>query len=240
MALYCFIRGVSVLVRVSDINNKDKTIASGSLPFFQNNFFHDLRFRVSATHVPLADFSHEPNDYKMKKLKLDELGRMSVDQFKDSEKLPVVIVLDNVRSLHNVGSAFRTADAFRIEKIILTGITGTPPHREIEKTALGATQSVAWSYEEATSTALQKLKSEDYLITLVEQTSESQALHRFEISEGKKYCLVFGNEVNGISEDCLPLADGSLEIPQFGTKHSLNVSVCLGIVAWEFFKKLMF
>jgi 23S rRNA (guanosine2251-2'-O)-methyltransferase len=176
----------------------------------------------------------------MKKLKLDELGRISVDQFKDSEKLPVVLVLDNVRSLHNVGSAFRTGDAFRVEKIILTGITGTPPHREIEKTALGATLSVSWQYEEHTTVALRKLRAEGYVVVLVEQTSSSQALHQFDISDTKKYCLVFGNEVNGISEECIPLADASLEIPQFGTKHSLNVSVCLGIVAWEFFKKIKF
>jgi 23S rRNA (guanosine2251-2'-O)-methyltransferase len=174
----------------------------------------------------------------MKKLKLEELGRISVDQFKDSEKLPVVIVLDNIRSLHNVGSAFRTADAFRVEKIILTGITGTPPHREIEKTALGATLSVSWQHVESTESALKTLKEEGYRIILVEQTSESKNLQSFDIADGARYALVFGNEVNGISEECIPLADESLEVPQFGTKHSLNVSVCLGIIVWEFFKKI--
>jgi 23S rRNA (guanosine2251-2'-O)-methyltransferase len=175
----------------------------------------------------------------MKKLKLEELGRISVDQFKDAEKLPVCIVLDNVRSLHNVGSAFRTADAFLLEKIYLTGITGTPPHREIEKTALGATQSVDWEHAVTTAAILQKLKDEGYLIILIEQTTTSRSIHTFQPDPEKKYCLVFGNEVHGISEEALPFADLALEIPQQGTKHSLNISVCLGIVTWEFFKKFL-
>jgi 23S rRNA (guanosine2251-2'-O)-methyltransferase len=175
----------------------------------------------------------------MKKLKLEELGRISVDQFKDAEKLPVCIVLDNVRSLHNVGSAFRTADAFLLEKIYLTGITGTPPHREIEKTALGATQSVDWEHAETTAAILQKLKDKGYCIILIEQTTASQSIHTFQPDPEKKYCLVFGNEVHGISEEALPFADLALEIPQHGTKHSLNISVCLGIVTWELFKKLL-
>jgi 23S rRNA (guanosine2251-2'-O)-methyltransferase len=149
----------------------------------------------------------------MKKLQLEELGRLSVNEFKSTEKLPVCLVLDNVRSLHNVGSAFRTADAFSMQKIYLTGITGIPPHREIEKTALGATNSVDWLYVESTAQLLKDLKE-------------------------SKYCLVFGNEVHGVSEDALPFADMALEIPQHGTKHSLNISVCLGIVTWEMFKKL--
>lgn len=174
----------------------------------------------------------------MKKLKLEELGRITVDEFKGSDKLPVCIVLDNVRSLHNVGSAFRTADAFCFEKIYLTGITGTPPHREIEKSALGATKSVEWEYAKTTEVLLKKLKSDGYLIVLIEQTTESKTLNLFEPTPEKKYCLVFGNEVNGISEEALALADVALEIPQHGTKHSLNVSVCLGIIAWEFFRRL--
>jgi 23S rRNA (guanosine2251-2'-O)-methyltransferase len=174
----------------------------------------------------------------MKKLQLEELGRISVNEFKESDKLPVSIVLDNVRSLHNVGSAFRTADAFRFEKIYLTGITGTPPHREIEKSALGATKSVAWEYAETTHGLLEKLKASGYTIILIEQTTESKTLTLFTPEPGKKYCLVFGNEVNGVSEESLPLADLALEVPQSGTKHSLNVSVCLGIVTWEFFRKL--
>ena len=174
----------------------------------------------------------------MKKLKLEELGRVSVDEFKRSAKLPVSIVLDNVRSLHNVGSAFRTSDAFKLEKIFLTGITGTPPHREIQKTALGATSSVDWQYVEKTAEALKLLKEDNYIIIAIEQTSESRSLETFNPESGKKYCLVFGNEVHGVSEEAIELADLALEIPQHGTKHSLNISVCLGIVSWEFFKRL--
>ena len=174
----------------------------------------------------------------MKKLKLEELGRISVDEFKDAEKIPVCIVLDNVRSLHNVGSAFRTADAFRIEKIYLTGITGTPPHREIQKSALGATESVAWEYVESPAKAIQDLKNQHYQIVIIEQTTESKALNSFTPQPAAKYCLVFGNEVNGVSEEVIAQGDLALEIPQIGTKHSLNISVCLGIVCWEFFKKL--
>jgi len=174
----------------------------------------------------------------MKKLSLDELGRISIDQFKESEKIPVSLVLDNIRSLHNVGSAFRTADAFRVEKIYLTGITGTPPHREIQKTALGATESVAWEYSEQTEQALQKLKAEGYTIVIVEQTTDSLPLQTFFAEKDKKYCLVFGNEVHGVSEEAIAFGDLALEIPQLGTKHSLNISVCLGIVVWEMFKSL--
>lgn len=173
----------------------------------------------------------------MKKLKLDELGRISIDEFKQVEKLRTCIVLDNVRSLHNVGSAFRTADAFRIEKIYLTGITGTPPHREIQKTALGATESVAWEHVENTASLIKQLKDQHYKIIVVEQTDESSSLQDFQPEENENYCLVFGNEVNGVSDDVVALADIAIEIPQEGTKHSLNISVCLGIVVWEFFRK---
>ena len=175
----------------------------------------------------------------MKKLKLHELGRLSVDEFKKAAKIPVCIVLDNVRSLHNVGSAFRTCDAFKLEKIFLTGITGTPPHREIEKSALGATMSVLWEYREKTSALLDELKGDGYIIIAIEQTTESLPLERFNPHPERKYCLVFGNEVNGISDEAIAQADVALEIPQSGTKHSLNISVCLGIVAWEFFRKLI-
>lgn len=174
----------------------------------------------------------------MKKLKLEELGRISVDEFKDAEKIPVSIVLDNVRSLHNVGSSFRTADAFRIEKIFLTGITGTPPHREIQKTALGATESVTWEYFEKPADAVSKLKAEGYKIIVIEQTSSSIPLHQFVPVSTEKYCLIFGNEVDGVSEEVIEYGDVAVEIPQTGTKHSLNISVCLGIVVWEIFRKL--
>ncbi|MCI0751204.1 MAG: RNA methyltransferase [Flammeovirgaceae bacterium] len=173
----------------------------------------------------------------MKKLKLEELGRITIDQFKESEKIPVCILLDNVRSLHNVGSAFRTADAFRIEKIYLTGITGTPPHREIHKTALGATESVAWEYAEHPEEIVNMLKGKGYEITIVEQTTQSKQLQNFSPDKNKNYCLVFGNEVDGVSNGVVALADEAIEIPQAGTKHSLNVSVCLGIVVWEIFRK---
>lgn len=173
----------------------------------------------------------------MRKLKLEELGRISVDQFKSAEKIPVCIVLDNIRSLHNVGSSFRTADAFKVEKIFLTGITGTPPHREIHKTALGATESVPWEYDADPSTAVKRLKDDGYTIVVVEQTTESIPLQKFDVSPTGRYCLVFGNEVNGVSDTVIPIADVALEIPQEGTKHSLNISVCLGIVVWEIFKK---
>lgn len=172
----------------------------------------------------------------MKKLSVEELGRITIDEFKAHEKLPVRILLDNVRSLHNVGSAFRTADAFRIEKIILTGITGTPPHREIQKTALGATESVDWEYVRKPTRAVADAKANGFVIVAVEQTNESKRLDSFDPDPAAKYCLVFGNEVSGISEEVITLADLALEVPQSGTKHSLNISVCLGIVSWEFFK----
>lgn len=175
----------------------------------------------------------------MKKLKLEELGRISVGEYKEAQKLPLCIVLDNIRSLHNVGSAFRTADAFLVEKIFLTGITGTPPHREIQKTALGATESVPWEYVAQPADVVERLKTEGYTILVIEQTTASEMLHDFTPSEAEnaRYALVFGNEVNGVSDDVIALADKAIEIPQSGTKHSLNVSVCLGIVVWEIFRK---
>ena len=176
----------------------------------------------------------------IRKLSMDELDRLSVDEFAQAEKIPICILLDNVRSLHNVGSAFRTSDAFRIEKIYLTGITGQPPHREIQKTALGATESVAWEYHEQTADAVKKLQYQGYQIIIIEQTTGSIPLQTFAPSPTAKYCLVFGNEVNGVSDDVVELADVALEIPQSGTKHSLNISVCVGIVVWEVFKKINF
>ena len=174
----------------------------------------------------------------MKKLKLDELGRISIDEYRSMEKLPVCILLDNVRSLHNVGSVFRSADSFCIEKIFLTGITGTPPHREIQKTALGATESVEWEYVESGESITRELRSAGYTIVIVEQTTASIALQQFEPLPDKKYCLVFGNEVEGVSTDIIRHADVGIEIPQAGTKHSLNISVCAGIVLWEVFRKM--
>ncbi|MDH4089490.1 MAG: RNA methyltransferase [Cyclobacteriaceae bacterium] len=174
----------------------------------------------------------------MKKLRLAELGRITIDEFKEAKKLPICIMLDNVRSLHNVGSAFRTADAFTIEKIFLVGITGKPPHREIQKTALGATDSVNWEYAENPQNVVALLRAQGYKIVIVEQTTESIPLHTFQPSPSGKYCLVFGNEVNGVSESLVKECDVALEIPQAGTKHSLNISVCVGIIIWELFKKM--
>lgn len=174
-----------------------------------------------------------------KKLKLEELGRVDIETFKQTEKIPVTLVLDNVRSMHNVGAMFRTADAFIIEEIILTGITPRPPHREINKSALGATESVKWRYEEQITTLLPKLKEQEYTLIGIEQTSDSQPLNTYPIEKNKRYAVVVGNEVDGLSENGLPLYDHFLEITQMGTKHSLNVSVCGGIVLWEFFKHLI-
>ncbi|MFC6266896.1 RNA methyltransferase [Frigoriflavimonas asaccharolytica] len=174
----------------------------------------------------------------MKKLKLEELGRIDIPTFKKTEKIPLVIVLDNVRSMHNVGAIFRTGDAFLIEKIVLCGITPIPPHREIHKAALGATESVEWIYEKNIDDALIKLSKENFQIIGIEQTTNSKKLNDFTIENHYKYALVLGNEVDGLSENALNLYDEFLEIPQLGTKHSLNVSVCGGIVMWEFFKNL--
>lgn len=174
----------------------------------------------------------------MKKLSMDELNRLSVDEYKEAEKSPLVIILDNIRSLNNVGSAFRTADAFRISKIYLCGITGTPPHRDIQKTALGATESVDWEYAASTLDAVARLKKEGYEICALEQVDKSTLLHHFHPAPTKKYALVFGNEVFGVEEEVILASDHVLEIPQMGTKHSLNISVSMGIAIWDVIAKL--
>lgn len=170
---------------------------------------------------------------------MEELERKSIEEFKTSAKLPVIIVLDNVRSLLNVGSIFRTADAFSIDAIYLCGITGTPPNKEIQKTALGATDSVTWKYYKETKEALEELKKSDYFIYAVEQIENSIKLNQYNLKEkNRKLAFVFGNEVSGVDENVLQLCDAALEIPQTGTKHSLNVSVSAGIVMWEIFRQL--
>ncbi len=176
----------------------------------------------------------------MRKLKVEELQRLSAEEFARAEKTPLVLVLDNVRSGLNVGSAFRTADAFALERVLLCGITAQPPHREILKTALGASESVPWSYFPRTRAAVEALKGEGFAVWGVEQTDASVPLQEFQWKPGEKYALVFGNEVRGLSEEVLPLLDGCLEVPQFGTKHSLNIAVCVGIVVWELFRKWKF
>ncbi|WP_143959423.1 RNA methyltransferase [Litoribacter populi] len=174
----------------------------------------------------------------MKKLSMDELNRLSVEEYKQKAKTPLVLVLDNVRSLNNVGSSFRTADAFRLEKIMLCGITGTPPHREIQKTALGATESVDWEHLPTTLEAIEKLKAEGFQILAIEQVDKSEMLHEFQPEEDQKYAMVFGNEVFGVEQEVIQAADKVIEIPQLGTKHSLNISVTMGIVIWDLVSKM--
>ncbi len=164
---------------------------------------------------------------------MEELGRLSVDAFRKTDKMPVTVVLDNVRSMHNVGSIFRTSDAFLIEKIILCGYTPRPPHRDINKTALGATETVAWEYVDATTTAILELKRRGYWIAAIEQAGESIMLPEIKLPENRPVCVVFGNEVDGVDDDVLALCDAAIEIPQMGMKHSLNVSVAAGIVLYE-------
>jgi len=172
----------------------------------------------------------------MRKLNIDELHRISREDFEKAEKLPIIIVLDNIRSLSNVGAFFRTADAFRIGELVLCGITACPPHREIHKTALGADETVKWRYFETTESACQVLKTEGYRIYAVEQVEGSIPLQDFEFAERTAYIL--GNEVEGVSEEALPYCEGAIELPQVGTKHSINVSVCAGIVMWKAFEQL--
>ncbi len=168
---------------------------------------------------------------------MDQLQRPDVETFKKQDKTPIILVLDNVRSMHNVGSAFRTSDAFAVEKIILGGITGTPPHREIEKTALGATSSVDWEHTIDTCGRLEELKKQGYTILAIEQAEGSIMLHDFQPYPENKYAFVFGNEVHGVDEQIMKIVDHCIEIPQFGTKHSFNISVTIGIVLWDFVSK---
>lgn len=174
----------------------------------------------------------------MKKRVNEELGRKTVSEFKNSPKIPVVVVLDNVRSHNNTGSVFRTADAFLTEKMVLCGITPVPPHRDIQKTALGATESVDWLYYSKTVDAVKALKEDGYIIVSVEQVEGAFELQDFRVESGKKYALIFGHEINGVSQEVVDISDACIEIPQFGTKHSFNIAVSAGIVLWEFFKKL--
>tara|TARA_R110002012_G_C11559978_1_gene603331 strand:- start:97 stop:627 length:531 start_codon:yes stop_codon:yes gene_type:complete len=174
----------------------------------------------------------------MRKLENSELDRLNVEEFKQVEKTPICIVLDNVRSLNNIGSVFRTADAFLIEKIYLCGITATPPHKDIHKTALGATDSVAWEHRESTLELLEELREEGYTSLAVEQAENAVMLNDFKVEENKKYALIFGNEVKGVSQEVVSASDLVLEIPQYGTKHSLNISVSVGVVVWDLWAKL--
>lgn len=175
----------------------------------------------------------------MRKLNILELNRINADEFREADKLPLVVILDQVRSLHNVGSVFRSSDAFRVEEICLCGITAIPPHPEIHKTALGAEDTVSWSYYEKTEEAVEKLHSEGYTVLAIEQVENSIMLDEFKPDANKKYAVIFGNEVKGVQQTVVDLCDNCIEIPQYGTKHSLNVSVTAGIVIWEFAKSLI-
>ena len=176
------------------------------------------------------------NERTMRKLGIDELNRLSKDDFEQADKLPIIIILDNIRSLSNVGAFFRSADAFRIGELILCGITACPPHREIHKTALGADETVKWRYFDTTEAACRQLKTEGYRIFAIEQVEDSVPLQNFVFESQTAYIL--GNEVEGVSEQALPYCDGAIELPQAGTKHSINVSVCAGIVMWKLFEQL--
>jgi 23S rRNA (guanosine2251-2'-O)-methyltransferase len=174
----------------------------------------------------------------MRKLKNSELNRLSVEEFKTSKKTPLIVVLDNIRSLNNIGSVFRTCDAFLIEKIYLCGITAKPPHKDIHKTALGSTESVTWEYVESTIGLIERLKTENVQIISIEQTENATMLNAFTPQQQTTYAIVFGNEVKGVSQDVVSASDTVIEIPQFGTKHSLNISVSCGVVIWDVFSKL--
>ncbi|OIQ22589.1 MAG: RNA methyltransferase [Flavobacterium sp. MedPE-SWcel] len=173
----------------------------------------------------------------MRKLENSELDRKSVDDFKKAEKTPLIIILDNIRSLHNIGSVFRTSDAFLVEKIYLCGITATPPNKEIHKTALGATDTVAWEHNKDVLEVITSLQKDDVDVWAVEQVENSVLLNDFTPKKDKKLAIVFGNEVKGVSQKAIELCNGSIEIPQLGTKHSLNISVSAGIVVWDIFQK---
>ncbi len=174
----------------------------------------------------------------MRKLKNNELGRITVEEFKTVEKTPLIVVLDNIRSLNNIGSVFRTSDAFLIEKIYLCGITATPPNKDIHKTALGATESVAWEYVEDTLTLVEKLKKENIKVLAIEQAENSTKLNAFHPKKNEKYAIVMGNEVKGVQQEVVDASDLCIEIPQLGTKHSLNISVTTGVVLWDLFQKM--
>jgi len=174
----------------------------------------------------------------MRKLANSELERKNIDEFKQATKTPLIIVLDDIRSLHNIGSVLRTADAFLIEQVYLCGITATPPNKEIHKTALGATDTVTWEYAKDVLEVIEKLKKENVAVYAIEQVENSVMLNDFQVAANQKYALVFGNEVKGVAQEAIHLSDGVIEIPQLGTKHSLNISVSAGIVVWDLFQKI--
>ena len=183
---------------------------------------------------------HFIRNANMRKLKNKELNRIEVEQFKTEDKTPLIVVLDNIRSLNNIGSVFRTSDSFLIEKIFLCGITATPPHKDIHKTALGATDSVTWEHVDETIDVVKKLQVEGVKVLAIEQVDESIKLQDFTIESNQKYAIVMGNEVYGVQQEVVDICDNTIEIPQYGTKHSLNISVTTGIVLWDLFKKMKY
>lgn len=174
----------------------------------------------------------------MRKLRNEELERLSIEEFKESEKIPLIVILDNIRSMNNIGSVFRTSDAFKVEKVFLCGITATPPHKDIHKTALGATDSVEWEYAEDTVAVVEQLQNNGYHVASIEQAEGSESLSDFNVEKNGKYAIVMGHEVKGVQQKVVDACNSVIEIPQYGTKHSLNISVCTGVVVWEFFKKM--
>ena len=175
----------------------------------------------------------------MRKLSNDELLRKTPEEFKEATKTPLILVLDNVRSLNNVGSVFRTADSFLLEAVYLCGITGTPPHKDIQKTALGATDTVLWKHFNSTIEAVEVLKNQQFKVYAIEQAEHSQMLHNFQMEEHSKVAFILGNEINGVDQDVINVCDGVIEIPQTGFKHSLNISIAAGIVSWEVYRQLL-
>ena len=243
MVLYCLIRGVTFfilpelakavysLIFVVQGVNENTIFPRDCHPLL---IFSDNLIQVYIKEGVLPDL--EILVY-MRKLKNSELDRLDIDQFRGAQKTPLVVVLDNIRSLNNIGSVFRTADAFLIEKIYLCGITASPPHKDIHKTALGATESVTWEYRKNTVELIKQLQK-DYLCLAVEQTENAILLNEFIPESSTKYALVFGNEVKGVSQEVVDICQGVLEIPQYGTKHSLNIAVSAGVVIWDLWSKL--
>lgn len=220
MALYCFIKGVSAYFS------------------FWLNLSHYFGAKVTNSCIVFIIFLLLPENRILRKLKNSELNRLDVEGYKKAEKNPVIVVLDNIRSQNNIGSVFRTADAFRIQGVYLCGITARPPHREIQKTALGATETVDWKYFSNTTEAIKELKKDGYLILVLEQTDNSINLKDLTASNKDKLAIILGNEVKGVGDEAVQLADKCVEIPQFGTKHSFNVAVSCGIVLWDLLLKM--
>ena len=204
------------------------------------NFFDLFSYNKVVLFLFSSLFCNEFEDHKMRKLKNSELNRVNVEEFKKIEKIPLIVVLDNIRSLNNIGSVFRTSDAFLIEKIYLCGITAKPPHKDIHKTALGATESVEWEYVDDTLQLIEKLKNSNIKIVSIEQAKNSIMLQDFTLQKNQKYAIIMGNEVKGVQQEVVSASDFCVEIPQFGTKHSLNISVSCGIVLWDLFKKIRY